>query len=472
MSRTHDLSRDLTTNPLIKSAVTLQALDEKAFLKWHEQLVRNNLLGVNCKNYQNVFIAQTEEKSILKMGSLGFYIGFKVYINRNEIIAKLLIEDKEIDEKVIAVQCTDSYVPYEEVFEACSRMKKQIKKMLGTEYYDIPFIGGCKSITFQDRPQEIAVFYIPEIIVYGTGENYTLFSSVGKCNLPEVKPSGGDITKTPVEFSLKHYPEKEAYIQNTKMVIEKIKEKEIRKIVLSRKCVVGLHKPIDLADYTQYVFNHYFQEYYFMFEMGNSDRWVGVSPEIVIKKNERSAVTRPLAGTKKKENDKTHNELLIEEFLADSKENLEHDCAVNLMMDDLHRLPAKEVRLSRKKEIIETPYAYHLKSEIMISLDDRLNCFDLLGAIYPPATIWGYPRQICSSFIRQTEPFSRDYYTGIYGYFDLNGKADFALVIRSAVLADDEIVIYAGSGIVESADAQAEWEETKLKMNPFLNYFS
>ena len=51
-----------------------------------------------------------------------------------------------------------------------------------------------------------------------------------------------------------------------------------------------------------------------------------------------------------------------------------------------------------------------------------------------------------------------------------NGEA--AITIRSGILRDENLEIYAGAGIVAGSEANAEWDETEQKMRPFLKHFS
>lgn len=454
-----------------KRSVHLESLDKDRFILWYEKFSDKNIDNILCKEYKNVFIAKTESGEILKIGSLGFFTGFKVFVSKKAIIARIYSFDKVIDEKKITSKDEYTHVPYDEIFMICASMKKLLKSCLNKEYYDIPFVGGCKSITSKDEIQEVAVFYIPEIILYGNSEEYTLFHTTKDCFVDDINFDFKTNKAKSEQVEIHCNPQKEHYINNINSVIQKLKEDQLTKVVISRKYILKLKEPVDFISYAQHIFNKYFQEYYYMFEFANEEKWIGISPEIILKKNKEQAITKPLAGTRKKGHGQRDNEIMIQELIHDSKENLEHESALNFMIEDLEKSNVGQVILGNKKDIIETPYVYHLKSEIKVLLNQNVTCFDLLSAIYPPATIWGIPRKISEKLISQIEKFERSYFTGIYGFFDLNGNADFALVIRSAMIKNNEINIFAGSGIVKSANAEYEWDETKIKMNPFIEYF-
>jgi len=49
---------------------------------------------------------------------------------------------------------------------------------------------------------------------------------------------------------------------------------------------------------------------------------------------------------------------------------------------------------------------------------------------------------------------------------------DLVVAIRSALLNDNKLYIYAGCGIVKGSDPISEFEETEIKMKPILSLFN
>jgi anthranilate synthase component 1 len=62
------------------------------------------------------------------------------------------------------------------------------------------------------------------------------------------------------------------------------------------------------------------------------------------------------------------------------------------------------------------------------------------------------------------EKDARGIYGGGVGYYTWNGDADFAIVIRTIVLAGDRMFVQAGAGIVADSDPTYEYLETERKM--------
>ena len=52
---------------------------------------------------------------------------------------------------------------------------------------------------------------------------------------------------------------------------------------------------------------------------------------------------------------------------------------------------------------------------------------------------------------------------------DAYGDGEWAVAIRSALLAGSQAFLFAGCGIVADSDPQSEYEETNVKMAPMLS---
>jgi para-aminobenzoate synthetase len=73
----------------------------------------------------------------------------------------------------------------------------------------------------------------------------------------------------------------------------------------------------------------------------------------------------------------------------------------------------------------------------------------------------------------------RGVYSGVCGYWCVGGGGDFSVIIRSAFKYDDECkesgserwYVGAGGAITALSDAEAEWEEMKIKLTSTLRAF-
>ena len=87
----------------------------------------------------------------------------------------------------------------------------------------------------------------------------------------------------------------------------------------------------------------------------------------------------------------------------------------------------------------------------------------LLRALHPTPAVCGVPTARARAFLREVEPFDRGLYTGPIGCFGRDAS-EVAVALRCATLRGHWIQLFAGAGIVEGSEADAEWQETQDKM--------
>ncbi len=65
--------------------------------------------------------------------------------------------------------------------------------------------------------------------------------------------------------------------------------------------------------------------------------------------------------------------------------------------------------------------------------------------------------------------FDRGRYASPVGWFDRNGDGELAVAIRAGLLTGRDVRLYAGAGLVQGSESGAEWAETELKFQSFLD---
>jgi anthranilate synthase component 1 len=73
--------------------------------------------------------------------------------------------------------------------------------------------------------------------------------------------------------------------------------------------------------------------------------------------------------------------------------------------------------------------------------------------------------------IAALEGAGRGAYTGSLGWLDIDGDADFNILIRTLTLSGDAIELRAGAGIVADSIPEKELEETRAKARGLLRAF-
>jgi len=188
---------------------------------------------------------------------------------------------------------------------------------------------------------------------------------------------------------------------------------------------------------------------------------VGSSPETMIRVENGIANLRPIAGTRPRGKTAEEDLLLAEELLKDEKEVAEHVMLVDLGRNELGRIAkAGTVKVSDLMIIERYSHVMHIVSNITAELDKSYDIFDVLKAAFPAGTLSGAPKVKAMEIIAECETRPRGNYAGAVGYMSFDGKMDFAICIRTAIVQNGKLTLQAGAGIVADSDPEKERQET------------
>ncbi|CAI4033449.1 Anthranilate synthase component 1 [Nitrospira tepida] len=195
---------------------------------------------------------------------------------------------------------------------------------------------------------------------------------------------------------------------------------------------------------------------------------VSCSPERLIQVHGQTVTTRPIAGTRPRSGDPTHDERLRQELLANAKERAEHTMLVDLERNDLGRVcRCGSVRVNEFMTVEEYSHVRHLVSNVTGMLRPGIPRLDLIKSVFPGGTITGVPKIRCMQIIEELEPVRRGPYTGSLGYFSRTGAIDLNIVIRTMVLTEQSAYLQVGAGIVADSEPSREYQETLDKAQAF-----
>jgi len=191
---------------------------------------------------------------------------------------------------------------------------------------------------------------------------------------------------------------------------------------------------------------------------------IGSSPEALVTVKNRTAVIRPIAGTRPRDEDPEQDQRLSSELLADTKERAEHLMLVDLARNDLGRIcQPGSVEVVEFMSVARYSHVMHLESTVSATLAPGCEPFDVLRAAFPAGTLSGAPKPRAMELIEELEPSRRGIYGGAVGYLDFADDIDVAIAIRTAVLRDGVAYVQAGAGIVADSDPASEEAETRHK---------
>ncbi len=199
-------------------------------------------------------------------------------------------------------------------------------------------------------------------------------------------------------------------------------------------------------------------------------KFIGASPEILVRLNDGKIELRPIAGTRPRGETDEEDLALEKDLIADPKERAEHIMLVDLGRNDAGKVAAPgSVHIPRLMEIERYSHVMHIVSRVEGILKDDKDCFDLFMSAFPAGTVSGAPKIRAMEIISELEPGERGPYAGAVGYFGFNGNMDFCITIRTITITNNRIFIQAGAGIVADSDPEEEYRETIRKASATFN---
>ena len=202
--------------------------------------------------------------------------------------------------------------------------------------------------------------------------------------------------------------------------------------------------------------------YLFYFDFG-SYRIFGSSPETHITINKNIAEIHPIAGTFRRTGDDEKDAALAAKLLEDEKENAEHVMLVDLARNDLNR-KAKDVKVVQYKKTQFFSHVIHLTSIVKGEVPADSNTINIYADSFPAGTLSGAPKYRALELINENEPHSRSFYGGAIGFLGLNGDINTAIMIRSFLSKNNELIFQAGCGIVIDSNEESELQEVENKL--------
>lgn len=210
--------------------------------------------------------------------------------------------------------------------------------------------------------------------------------------------------------------------------------------------------------------------YLFYFDYG-SFKIFGSSPESQLQIRGGTATIHPIAGTiRRTGNDRTDTEL-AERLVGDEKENAEHMMLVDLARNDLSRCSDK-VRVEVLKEIQYYSHVIHMVSKVSGQVHDGFDTISLMGSTFPAGTLSGAPKHRAMQLIAQYEEMSRSFYGGAIGFIGFRGECNHAIMIRTFLSKDQQLICQAGAGIVAKSKPENELREVNGKLGALLEALS
>ena len=191
---------------------------------------------------------------------------------------------------------------------------------------------------------------------------------------------------------------------------------------------------------------------------------IGTSPELLVRVEEGTIESRPIAGTIRRGETDEEDIDLAKQLLSDEKEKAEHIMLVDLARNDVGRISTPgSVKVTQLMEIEKYSHVQHIVSHVTGELLPELTAYDAIRSCFPHGTVSGAPKIRAMELIAELEPHQRGPYSGAVGYFGFDGNMQTAIAIRTVVMKDSIAHVQAGGGIVYDSVPEVEHNETIIK---------
>ena len=198
---------------------------------------------------------------------------------------------------------------------------------------------------------------------------------------------------------------------------------------------------------------------------------VSCSPETLIDKTKNNIVTKPIAGTLKKNSSKNRR-IALKYFQNNEKETKEHNMIVDMERSDLSKIcEPGSVKIIKKKYVEEYKHLFHYVTSIGGKLNKNTKLIDIIKAMMPGGSVIGCPKIRTLELLNNQEKESRNIFTGSFGYIKFNQDLKFNIIIRSILNFKNQSEISAASGVVLDSSPKKEFNENYIKAKSLLELF-
>ncbi len=198
---------------------------------------------------------------------------------------------------------------------------------------------------------------------------------------------------------------------------------------------------------------------------------VSCSPETLINKKFNTIITKPIAGTLRK--NKNLNKLKALKFFRNNdKETKEHNMIVDMERSDLSKIcKANSVKILKQKYVEEYKHLFHYVTTIQGKLKKNILPKDIIKSMMPGGSVIGCPKIRTLELLNKQEKQDRNIFTGSFGYIKFNKNMRFNIIIRSILNYKNISEISAASGVVLDSSSKKEFNENFIKAKSLLELY-
>lgn len=283
--------------------------------------------------------------------------------------------------------------------------------------------------------------------------------------IPPVKPLQMEafLPFAPSLHKIKENPSQKEWSSWIKKTLSHIQKEKISKVILSKQTTFSYEEEIPFFSFVQELKKENPSTSTFALQTHPNSLFLGSSPERLYQRKEETLLTEAIAGTRKR-NSHPLQDLCSSQDLESSVKDQEEVLFVKEFLEEKLNPLCISFSCPNKPKIVSTKTLWHLRYPFQGTLHPWVTDRELLNALHPTPAVGGVPTQEALSWIHSLENHGRGLYAGSIGWTSpLEGA--FTVAIRSALIQKGLVHAFSGAGIVQSSQADLEWQELEHKLS-------
>lgn len=251
-------------------------------------------------------------------------------------------------------------------------------------------------------------------------------------------------------------------------VKQEIVMQKVKKVVISREVKIECDTSVSIESLLKRLMENNPNSFIFAyFKEGKT--FLGATPEILVQKEKEQLRSYALAGTisRRGQEDDENQRMAL---LNDPKNRHEHRLVVEGIAKVM-KTYTDEVIIG-ETTTLALKNLYHLRTPIRAKVNENSSLTDWVTRLHPTPALGGYPVQKALEIIARFEKHERGLYAAPFGMMNEQGDGLFVVGIRSALIEGNRVYAYAGCGIVEDSECEAEYWETQNKVKTIIESLS